>query len=384
MSRSKYGAVDEGTVDRKIENKDNDYDETNTLHDMEQDNLSTPKISHLFQKRFLEGAATTALTTTTTYVAPSAMRVTSHASFPHAPSQQHQQVLQDNADDQESLVSFRTATTPPDSPTVAHIRMWFDFGSFASNHSWRRQQQQQQRRRQPYQRHAHSSSSMEEDNTAASHGTHHSWQSWVGDSVRTVVTATFPAGNATTVCDVYAGQGTASWTSEIWNLCKNLVGAGALALPSGVAAFANTAPPQSDEESPSTFLVWWDALIPATLVIIGMGAIFAYYFFLVGRLCRITRTSSYREAWEVIMLSGSGGGGGVSHSTRSDVSVSNDANEKYGSTAALVALFVLLMAGLGNLAYSMILADTTRSLLATAGIWLTRTQCLILMTVVAL
>jgi amino acid permease len=72
----------------------------------------------------------------------------------------------------------------------------------------------------------------------------------------------------------------------------------------------------------------------------------------------MTGTSSYREAWEDTV--GDAGSG-------------------------LVALFTTLMAGLGNLAYSMILADTTRSLLQTAGLEnISRTQCLVGVTVLAL
>ena len=142
-------------------------------------------------------------------------------------------------------------------------------------------------------------------------------------------------------CDVRENEGTATMTNEIFNLVKNLVGAGALGLPSGVAAFGN---------HPA-------ALIPAMAIITIMGAIFAYYFAMMGRICRITGTASYSEAWAEVM-----GEDGV----------------------GLVALFVTLMASLGNLAYSMILADTAKSLLATAGIEWTRTQCLWLVTVVAL
>lgn len=135
--------------------------------------------------------------------------------------------------------------------------------------------------------------------------------------------------------------GTASIPSEVFNLFKNLVGAGALGLPSGVAAFAN---------SPS-------ALIPASLVMIGMGLCFAYYFLLMGRICGLTRAASYREAWEITMGD---------------------------QCAGVVPLAIILMASLGNLAYSMILADTTKSLLLTAGFAVTRTQSMIAVTVLVL
>ena len=129
--------------------------------------------------------------------------------------------------------------------------------------------------------------------------------------------------------------GTATIPSEVFNMIKNLVGAGALGLPSGVAAFAN---------SPS-------ALIPAFMVIVIMGVVFAYYFLLMGRLCALTRAASYREVWEITM------------------------GDYF---AGVVPLAIILMASLGNLAYSMILADTTKSLLIAAGFTsVTRTESLI-------
>ena len=100
--------------------------------------------------------------------------------------------------------------------------------------------------------------------------------------------------------------GTASIPNEVFNMIKNLVGAGALGLPSGVAAFAN---------GPS-------ALIPATFALIVMGVVFAYFFLLMGRLCSLTRAASYREVWEVTMGD---------------------------QCAAIVPLAIVLMASLGNL-----------------------------------
>mmetsp|Transcript_31277 Transcript_31277/g.67716 ORF Transcript_31277/g.67716 Transcript_31277/m.67716 type:complete len:153 (+) Transcript_31277:3-461(+) len=102
-------------------------------------------------------------------------------------------------------------------------------------------------------------------------------------SIRVAVDRTFTLPGEP--CDIRENEGTATMTNEIFNLVKNLVGAGALGLPSGVAAFGN---------APS-------ALIPAAFIIITMGAIFAYYFVLMGRICRITNTASYREAWVDIM-----------------------------------------------------------------------------------
>jgi amino acid permease len=113
---------------------------------------------------------------------------------------------------------------------------------------------------------------------------------------------------------------------------------------SGVAAFAN---------APS-------ALYPAAVCTVAMGAIFGYYFLLMGRICQLTATASYREAWDETVGRSS----------------SLDYTSNSGIMGALVPLFIILMAGLGNLAYNMILADTTRSLLARVGVEVTRTECL--------
>eukprot|EP00957_Ditylum_brightwellii_P105729 8063449-Ditylum_brightwellii.AAC.1 len=70
----------------------------------------------------------------------------------------------------------------------------------------------------------------------------------------------------------------------------------------------------------------------------------------------MTSTSSYRDAWEhSVGLRGS----------------------------SLIAAITVFMAGLGNLAYSMILADTTRSLLAAVGIERSRTFSLIVLKALA-
>jgi amino acid permease len=134
--------------------------------------------------------------------------------------------------------------------------------------------------------------------------------------------------------------GTATIPNEVLNLVKNIVGAGALALPSGVAAFAS---------APS-------ALYAASLWLLIMGAMFAYYFLLLGRVCRITKTATYAEAWERLF-----------------------------GPQAWVALAVALKAGMGNLECSMILADSFRDLLHTLG-WkvVNRTGALWLVTLVAL
>ena len=142
---------------------------------------------------------------------------------------------------------------------------------------------------------------------------------------------------------VLGGNSTISKSS--FNLIKNLVGAGVLALPSGVASFANT---------PS-------AILPASLWIVVMGLMFAYSFQLIGKICGMTLSVTFREVWEDTM----GYQGGV-----------------------VVSLTNMLKPGLGNLAYSMILADTFRSLfisfIPSVGENITRTTSLLIVTFVGI
>jgi amino acid permease len=88
-----------------------------------------------------------------------------------------------------------------------------------------------------------------------------------------------------------------------------------------------------------------------------MGAIFGYYFQLIGKVCNITKSATYREAWEDTM--GENG-------------------------AVAIATINMIKPSLGNLAYSMILADTFQSLCDTVGLEITRTHSLILVTIVAI
>ncbi|KAL7467602.1 hypothetical protein ACHAXS_007861, partial [Conticribra weissflogii] len=122
--------------------------------------------------------------------------------------------------------------------------------------------------------------------------------------------------------------GTSSLSNEMFNLVKNLIGAGAFGIPSGVATLAG-----------GSSTKW--AMVPAAEIILIMAVIFGYYFILLGRICKITMAASYREAWD------------RSAGTRSDF---------MKKISFLVPFSVILMAGLGNVAYSMILADTVKSL----------------------
>jgi len=122
-------------------------------------------------------------------------------------------------------------------------------------------------------------------------------------------------------------------SNEIFNLVKSIVGAGVLSLPAGIAAFGNSR----------------SAVLPATLLIIAIGAVSAYGFSLIGRVCAETNAKSYREAWD----------------------------KTVGTSSSWITAFSSTFSCLGaNLAYSMILADTFQNLLSTVGVSLTRTQTL--------
>jgi len=135
--------------------------------------------------------------------------------------------------------------------------------------------------------------------------------------------------------------GTATIPNEVFNLVKSIAGAGVLSLPYGVAAFGN---------APS-------ALVPAIALIAVMGTLSAYTFGLIGRICQQTNTSSYSDAWDVVVGK---------------------------STSALIAFSCFIDCFAGNLSYSMILADTLVNLLASAGVAVTRTQSLLGVTGVVL
>eukprot|EP00578_Thalassiosira_sp_NH16_P011077 CAMPEP_0181106324 /NCGR_PEP_ID=MMETSP1071-20121207/16472_1 /TAXON_ID=35127 /ORGANISM="Thalassiosira sp., Strain NH16" /LENGTH=518 /DNA_ID=CAMNT_0023189725 /DNA_START=269 /DNA_END=1825 /DNA_ORIENTATION=- len=137
-------------------------------------------------------------------------------------------------------------------------------------------------------------------------------------------------------------EGTATIPDEIFNLVKSIVGAGVLSLPAGIAAFGN---------APS-------ALIPATILTIAIGAISAYTFMLIARVCKMTGATSYADAWD---------------------------RTRGTKTSWVVALSSALDCFMGNLSYSMILADSIRDLLSTFSIVTTRTRSLVgVMTLVLL
>jgi len=131
-----------------------------------------------------------------------------------------------------------------------------------------------------------------------------------------------------------SGTGTVSIPVEIFNLVKSIVGAGVLSLPAGIAAFGN---------APS-------AILPATALISIIGFFSAYGFSLIGRVCSYTGGQSYRDAWSK--------------------SVGD-------STSWIPAVTCTFKTCFAVLSYSMILADTIRALLMTAGVETSRTMALL-------
>ena len=144
--------------------------------------------------------------------------------------------------------------------------------------------------------------------------------------------------------------GTCTMSNEIFNLIKNLVGAGAFGIPSGFASIGRG--------SRSSY-----TLVVAGGIILLMAVIFGYYFIIVGRVCKMTGSASYKEAWD---------------------KTAGQHNPLFKRMSFLIPLSIILMAGLANLAYSMILADTTRSLVARLGYTVSRNTCLICVTVFVL
>lgn len=146
------------------------------------------------------------------------------------------------------------------------------------------------------------------------------------------------------------GHSTISRSS--FTLIKNLVGAGVLALPSGVAAFA---------DNPSAIWV-------ATTWLIVMGFVFGYEFQLIAKVCDMTLSATFREAWD----------DSVSKATEYHPPMMRQ------SLGVVVSWVNAGKPFLGNLAYSMILADTFRSLFAAIGWEVARTTSLLVVTFVGI
>jgi hypothetical protein len=136
-------------------------------------------------------------------------------------------------------------------------------------------------------------------------------------------------------------NGEATVASEISTMAKNIIGCGVLSLSGGLAQAAN---------SPA-------AIYAGNFWIIALGAIFGYFCYLIAKVCDMTGRTTYRGIWQETI--GSRGGTAISMANA-------------------------LKAALADLAYASILADITRSLLASMGIELARPICLIAITLMAI
>jgi len=126
------------------------------------------------------------------------------------------------------------------------------------------------------------------------------------------------------------------------SLLKSIVGGGVLALPAALSALGDT-PAQ---------------VLPAAAVTIGAaGAVYAYYFVLLGRVCAWTGATTYRQAWERTV-----GGVGVRAEEEEE-----DRSSDNHSGSQVVAVVVALKTLLACVAFSMILADSFSSLAVAAG-----------------
>jgi len=134
--------------------------------------------------------------------------------------------------------------------------------------------------------------------------------------------------------DEYESTDKQSITSSSFNLIKGCVGSGVLSLPAGVAAIGDV--PQ--------------ALVPALIILIILGVISAYTFHLIGRLTAVVSSDSGDDGHHISSL------GNIW-----DFEVGT-------STSWLVSLAVMLTCFGTSLSYSIILGDTIKSLVETAGI----------------
>mmetsp|Transcript_2278 Transcript_2278/g.4835 ORF Transcript_2278/g.4835 Transcript_2278/m.4835 type:complete len:479 (+) Transcript_2278:70-1506(+) len=137
------------------------------------------------------------------------------------------------------------------------------------------------------------------------------------------------------------GTGTATMSNEMFNMVKAVVGVGVLSLPAGIAAFG---------DNPT-------AVVPAAILIATIGAIAAYNFSLLGRLCAITGATSYRGAWEK--------------------TVGESTAWIPGSSCVIKTFFAVL-------AYSLVLGDTFSALFKTLGMTVSREVSLIGLTLTVL
>ncbi|CAB9505928.1 Putative sodium-coupled neutral amino acid transporter 11 [Seminavis robusta] len=135
--------------------------------------------------------------------------------------------------------------------------------------------------------------------------------------------------------------GTATIPSEVANMTKNLIGGGVLSLSGGIALYAN---------SPT-------AIVSAILWVVLLGAVFGYFCLLIGKACDMSLSGTYRECWERTV--GHRGGLGVAVASTVD---------------PLIGIF----------ANASILSQSLQLILQGIDIHLNVTECLLLITFLAL
>ena len=141
------------------------------------------------------------------------------------------------------------------------------------------------------------------------------------------------------------GTGTATIANEILNLVKNIVGSGGLSLPGGIAAFGNRP----------------TAIIPAIGVILFMGILNAYSFSLLGRVCAVSKSKTYQEAWDRTM------------------------GRRFGTKYNIwVGLVVTGKAILGCWGFSIVISSTCQPLLRILGVHATKSETLLGITLLVL
>jgi len=135
--------------------------------------------------------------------------------------------------------------------------------------------------------------------------------------------------------------GTASIASEVMSITKNILGAGVLSLSEGIATYSNNP----------------NAMVSAIAWVILLGGMFGYFCLLIAKICKKTRSATYRECWESTM----GDRGGL-----------------------VVSIVSALLPAQGNLSATTVLSQTLQSLLATFHIYWSRVACLLFLTVFVL
>lgn len=187
----------------------------------------------------------------------------------------------------------------------------------------------------------------------------------------------------TSTTTIAAAASTATKGASIPNLTtslvKSIVGSGVFALPAGVAAMAASSSSVLSTMTSPTLIA------PATiLIVLAIGAMNAYFFGLVGRICAQTGAISYKQAWERTVDARRINSETMTMTTMAESTTTSPSSSKK-STGIWVALVVTLKTFLSCLSYSMILADSFAALAAAAG-WhdVTRTVALVGITLTAL